>query len=458
MKNPALIFLIAMMIFPLSAMAESGPWIITTDYGVFGRIESFNSEAPWTASGELAVIPGDAVGRHYDGLVYIVGRGGSNLIQIYNPSENFALVREFSIGAGRNPQDIAFDIQGRAFVSCYDEAVLLHVDTEAGIVVQTFDTSSFADSDGLPETAWLRVHQNRLYITNQKLDRGNWYSPTGPGQLLVLDLDTLQWLDPIDLVGSNPYTKIRLDDEGQLLVGCVGYWALLDGGIETVNPVSGQSEGYLITEEELGGDVVNFVPTAEGQLYVLISNPSFVTSIVRVDLNNGIVDPILTSAGYDLADLAWDRGFLLFVADRVIGAAGLRVFDTATGTELTNGEVSTGLPPFQFVMPTGSDLSVTPEVGLLAGTLNLGQPFPNPCNPSAELVVQDEVDRTVSVSVFDLRGRRVLKTTLRTDSSGRASFRFDGRDAVGAALPAGLYRVVAQSPGGFAARALTLVK
>ncbi len=458
MKNTALVLLITLMILPVTAVAEFGPWILTTDYGLFGRIESFNTEAPWSASGELAVIPGDAVGRHFDGLVYIVGRGGSNLIQIYNPSEDFALVREFSIGAGRNPQDIAFDVQGRAFVSCYDEAVLLQVDTEAGVVVQTFDTSSFADSDGLPETAWLRVHQNRLYITNQKLDRGNWYSPTGPGQLLVLDLDTLQWLDPIDLVGANPYTKIRLDDQGQLLVGCVGYWALLDGGLETVDPVTGQSEGYLITEEELGGDVVNFVPTAGDQLHVLISSPSFVTSIVRVDLNTGSIDSIVTSSGYDLADLASDGGFLLFVADRVVGAAGLRVFDTVTGAELTSGVVGTGLPPFQFVMPTGSDLSTTPEVGLLAGTLNLGQPFPNPCNPSAELVIEDVADRSVSVSVFDLRGRRVLKTTMSTDSSGRASFRFDGRDAVGAALPAGLYRVVAQSRGGFAARSLTLVK
>jgi len=458
MRSILLLVLITMTFIPVAVTAEDGPWVVTTDYGVFGRIESFSPEAPWNISFELGITPGDAVGRYFDGLVYIVGRGGSNLIQVYNPDENFELVREFSIGAGRNPQDIAFDDQGRAFVSCYDEAVLLQVDVEAGVVVQTFDTSSFADSDGLPETAWLMIHQNRLYITCQLLDRGNWYSPTGPGKLLVMDLNSMQWLNPVSLSGANPYTKIRLGDNGKLLVGCVGFWALLDAGIEIINPDSGLSEGYLVTEEELGGDVVNFVTAGTSQLFVLISNTSFVTSIVSVDLNNGGVASIVTSSGYDLADLAWDGDFQLYVADRVVGAAGIRVFDSLSGVELTNGAVITTLPPFQFVLPTGSDLSETPEVGMHVGSLNLGLPFPNPCNPAADLIIEDDPNSSVAVSVFDLRGRRVQESTLITDSSGRASFRFNGLDANGSALSAGLYRVVAQSRRGFAARSLTLVK
>ena len=458
MRSLLFLVIITIMVIPVAVPAQNGPWIVSTDFGVFGRIESFSPEAPWTTSGELGVTPGDAVGRYFDGLVYIVGRGGSNLVQVYNPDEDFELVREFSIGAGRNPQDIAFDDQGRAFVSCYDEAVLLQVDVEAGTVVQAFDTSSFADSDGLPETAWLRVHQNRLYITCQLLDRGNWYSPTGPGKLLVLDLGSMQWESPVSLSGANPYTKIRLDDNSNLLVGCVGFWAVLDGGIEIVNPDSGLSEGYLVTEEELLGDVLNFVFAGPEKLFVLISNTSFVTSIVSVDLNNGGIDSIVTGSGYSLADLAWDGDFQLYVADRIVGAPGIRVFDSVNGAELTNGTVSTALPPFQFVLPTGSDLSDIPDGGTNVGHLNLGLPFPNPCNPAADLIIEDDPNSSVAVSVFDLRGRRVQESLLRTDSSGRASFRFNGLDTNGTALSAGLYRVVAQSRGGFAARSVTLVK
>jgi hypothetical protein len=458
MKSVALFFL--MILTALSALADvpDGPWVITTDYSVFGRVQSIQQASPWTVSGELAVIPGDAVGRHHDGLVYIVGRGGSNLIRVHNPADGFALVREFSIGAGRNPQDIAFDSQGRAFVSCYDEAVLLQVDTEAGVVVQTFDTSAYADSDGLPETAWLLVHQNHLYVTCQKLDRGNWYAPSGPGQLLVMDLENLQWEPPVNLVGANPYTKIRMGAEGKLLVGCAGYWAMNDGGIESIDPSAGISEGFLMTEEALGGDIVNFVVTADGQLHALTSNSSFVTSISRVNPDNGSVIPILTSTGYDLSDLAWDGDFQLYVADRQIAGAGIRVFDTTSGSELTSSPIVTTLPPFQFILPASNELSVVPFSGSLLGTLNLGLPSPNPCNPAADLAIQDAPDQMISVSVFDLRGRRVKKTTVQTDASGRASYRFNGQNTTGSALPAGVYRVVAQSSGGFAAQTLTLVK
>jgi len=458
MKTVAMMILLTLLVFPVLAQAQDGSWVITTDYSVLGRVQSIQPSSPWTASGELAVIPGDAVGRHHDGLVYIVGRGGSNLIRVHNPAEGFALVREFSVGAGRNPQDIAFDTQGRAFVSCYDEAVLLQVDTEAGVVVRTFDTSAYADSDGLPETGWLLVHENHLYVPCQKLDRGNWYAPSGPGQLLVMDLETLQWQSPVNLAGANPYTKIRLGGDGKLFVGCVGYWAVLEGGIEKIDPAGGLSEGYLVTEEELGGDILNFVFTADGQLHALTSNTSFVTRISRVSADSGSVVPILTSSGYDLADLQWDGGFQLYVADRKVGGAGIRVFDSVSGTELTSAPVSTTMPPFQFVFPAGEDLTPVPVAGPLVGSLKLGLPFPNPCNPAADLQIQDAPDQSVAVSVFDLRGRRVNNTMLRCDSSGRASFRFDGHTTSGTALPAGLYRVVAQSPGGFAAQTLTLVK
>lgn len=454
MKN---VLLTILLILPLWASAQSGPWVVTTDYSVFGRVQSFLPTSPWSVSGELAVVPGDAVGRWNDGLVYIVGRGGSNLIRVHNPENGFALVREFSIGAGRNPQDIAFDDMGRAFVSCYDETVLLQVDTETGTVVQTFDTSAYADSDGLPETGWLLVHENRLYITCQNLDRGNWYAPSGPGQLLVMDLDDLQWETPVSLTGANPYTKIRLGENGKLLVGCVGYWAMMDGGIEIINPATNLSEGFLMTEDELGGDILNFVISGSG-LHALTSSASFVTRISRANPADGSVTPIVTSSGYDLADLAWDGDFQLYVADRQVGDAGIRVFDSLSGTELTSGAVATTMPPFQFILETPDAPSAVPENSSFMGTLNLGLPSPNPCNPASVLTILDAPDQRVSVSVFDLRGRRLKQTTLRTDSSGRTTFRFDGYDASGSALPAGLYRIVAQSPGGFAAQSLILVK
>src|SRR3989339_1025865 len=107
----------AAVLFPAGSAAQG--WVITTDYSTFGGVRGFRTQEPWSVTADLAFVPGDAVGRSHDGLVYILGRGASNILQIYDPCAGFALVREFSLGIGRNPQDLAFGPDGQAYVSCY---------------------------------------------------------------------------------------------------------------------------------------------------------------------------------------------------------------------------------------------------------------------------------------------------------------------------------------------------
>jgi hypothetical protein len=455
-----LVALAALVACALPAAAQDSPWVLTTDYSLFGRVRQVGASEPWTVSGDLATVPGDAVGRHHQGLVYILGRGGSNLLQIYDPAAGFALVREFSLGEGRNPQDIAFAPDGTAYVSCYDEAVLLRVDTEAGTVLETFSTAAHADADGLPETAWMLEHEGRLYITCQLLDRNNWYAPVGPGKLLVFDLTSRQWLDPIILTGGDPYTRIvpyrDADGRDLLAVGCVGYYALLDGGVDLVDPVTGVSEGYLATEQQLGGDVLTFLVIGNHWLYALVSSPSFTTSLVRLDLWEGGASVLDASDAYTHADLAFDGDFQLFVADRTSGAAGVRVFDAASGAELTDSPLTTGLPPFLFIMPQPG--SAAPVEQAPAAGLALGRAYPNPCNPRATVPVSGPAGQPVQVSVFDLRGRRVLVRQVTLDGQGRAAFEFTGETGGGRPLAAGIYRVVAQGQGSLAAGSVCLVK
>lgn len=459
MKNLALLlFFFTLLAGPAVADVAEGPWVITTDYGVFGGIEALDAHAPWSTSGELSSIPGDAVGRWHDGLIYVVGRGGASLVQVYDPSGGWNLVREFSVGSGRNPQDIAFDGAGAAWISCYDDTVLLKVDPNSGDILLTLDTSAFADADGFPETGWVHHHDDRLYVTCQNLDRDGGYAPTGPGRILVVDTVAGQWRDAIDLESANPYTPFREDEADRLLVGCAGYWAMNDGGIEAVDTAAGQSLGLLVDEAQLGGDVLNFVPTGGDTLLAITSSATFTTSLVRVLTGSGEVTVLMASSGYDLADLAWDGGFQLFVADRKSSAPGIRVFDSHSGAELTGNPVATTLPPFQFILAGGNGLSAPPPAGALLGRLQLGAPFPNPCNPAADLVVHDAPGSRVRVSVFDLRGHRVDEARLVCGTEGRATFRFTGRTSAGRTLAAGAYRVAAQGPGGFAARTITLVK
>ncbi len=439
------------------AYGAGAAWVVTTDYSGFGRVRAFDQVQPWSVSGDLATIPGDAVARYHAGLVYVVGRGGANLLQVYDPAAGFALVREFSLGSGLNPQDIAFDRSGEAYISCYDQAVLLRVDVTAETILGTYSTAAYADADGIPETSWCVAQGDKLYLTCQKLDRNNWYAPTGPGQLLVFDMADETFLAPIDLVGADPYTQIEVQADGLLRVGCAGFFGVADGGIEEIDPAAGSSLGYIVTEAALGGDVTAFVTTGTGVIHVLISDPAFVTSLRRYDQATDRLTVLATGGGYVHADVAFDGGFQLYVADRTPAASGLRVYDISSGTELTGSVLATGLPPFMIVLPGAPDLSPVPPVAGL-GELTLAPPFPNPCNPRAEVVLSGRPGAAVRVSIFDLAGRRLLVEATILAADGTANWLFTGLDSRGRSLPAGVYRVVAQSGTGFAARSITLVK
>ncbi len=459
--NKCLQFVLCLVLVLASVAGAGDTWVVTTDFSSFGRLRDFSGTEPWSMSADLATIPGDAVARHHNGMIYVVGRGGANLLQVYDPAAGFALVREFSLGAGRNPQDIAFDSAGTAYVSCYDKAVMLQVDVPNENIVAIHSTAAYADADGLPETSWMLAHGDKIYLTCQKLDRNNWYAPTGPGQLLVFDPATGLFETPIDLIGADPYTQIEVvavgDGEAKLRVGCAGFFGLADGGIETIDLVNGVSLGYDVTEAELGGDITSFATTGDGVLHVLISNASYVTSLRRYVLATDELTVLATGSGYVYADIAFDGGFQLYLADRTAGAFGLRVFDAVSGAQLTTGLLDTGLPPFMVVLPAEKDPSAVPSVPAL-GDLDLSLPFPNPCNPRSELVLKGQAGCRVVVSVFDLRGRRVSEQPVRLDATGVAVWTFTGADSRGRNLPTGVYRVVVQSGGGFAARSVTLVK
>ncbi len=444
----------------VASAGVDGLWVVTTDYTNFGRVRSLDVQGPYTASSDLADIPGDAVARTHEGLFYVVGRGGANLLQVFDPSDNFNLVREFSLGAGLNPQDVVFIDERIAYVSCYDAAVLLKVDVQSGQVLQTFSTAAYADADGLPETGWMVLHGGKIYITCQLLDRDGWYAPTGPGLLLVFDPATDTWGTPVNLQGANPYTQVKVlsgvDGSDRLAVGCVGYWALSDGGIEMVNPVTGTSEGMLLTEGQLGGDVLNFVAGHGDRLFALTSSPSFTTSLLAVDLPATTPQVWDAASDYDHADIFFDGDFQLFLADRRLGRSGIRVFDAATGAELTSQPVDTGLPPFFLLPDSGEGISPVPFLG--STNLVLECPYPNPCNPSASVALTAAPFSEIEVAVVDLRGHRVLRRHLTADAEGRATFQFEGRDQHGANLAAGLYRVTARAGGHWSARSLVLIK
>ena len=329
-----LLLAVLLGLFLTAAASAARAWdellVVTTDYTAYGSVAVVDRAAPWTAALDVEPVGSDAVARWHDGLFYVVDRGGDNL-QVLDPGQGYGTVRQFSLGSGRNPQDVAFGPDGAAWVSCYDEAVLLKVDPVAGAVLQTVSTAAFADADGLPETSWMQAVGDRLYILAQRLDRANWFTPVGQSHLLVLDMETGAWVDatpatpevdPVILAGVNPYGPPEVAAGGTALrVGTAGSFGTPGGGIEVVDLATLTTGGLVVTGAELGGNLLDFTVTAPDRAYALISDSSFITSLLRFAPDGGgEVVVVAAAAGYDYADIVHDGAGLLYLADQAAGA------------------------------------------------------------------------------------------------------------------------------------------
>jgi hypothetical protein len=131
-------------------------------------------------------------------------------------------------------------------------------------------------------------------------------------------------------------------------VSTVGTYGVNDGGIEAVSdPLSGRSTGFVVTEEQLGGDMSDWIVVDGGPGFAIVTAASTTDRVVRFNASSGMVDPepVLESAGYTLSGLADLGGGWIAVGDRTAGAAGIRVFDASTKAEVTTVPIGVGLPP-----------------------------------------------------------------------------------------------------------------
>jgi len=459
------------------AAAQEIAAVLATDYNATAHVRTLALADPWPVGGHGEPVYHDAVGKWHGGLLYVVNRAGADNVQVLDPAQAMDTVAQYSLGLGRNLQDIGFASDGTAWVSCYDTAELLHVDPATGDILHVVSTAAFADADGLPETGWLLIHDDRVYLSCQRLDRDGWYAPVGDSYLLVLDHATRQWVDcdpalpgpqGILLSAPNPYGDIVVAGD-RLLLGCVGWYGLQDGGVDVIDPTGLVSLGLEITEVELGGDLVDLDIDGDGRRCVVVADSDWRTRVKSYLPGSapgepaGPVTTLHSGTGYDHADLACDGDFQLFVADRRVSNPGLRVFDTVSGAQLTSAPVGTGLPPALVMIPRVTDPVGVPDgpggpgdpgdpggasPPALTAVLTMSAPWPNPANPATTIALRAPAGAEITLRVIDLRGRLVRTARITADPAGDARWTFDGRDHAGRAVPSGVYRCVAELRGG----------
>jgi len=454
-REVALAWLVSVAIAAPAAAAETRAFVYATDFTV-GRIADIHFGPPRTVTPNVATVSSDAVLRWFGGLLYAVNRFNFDNIQVLDPAAGFATIQQFSVGNGSNPHDIALVSPTKAYVARYGSPELWIVNPQTGAHTGTISLAAFADADGIPEMDRLAIRGRRLFVTVQRLDRDNFFAPTDSSQVVVIDLDTdaLVDADPVAvgvqgilLPFQNPTTELVVDPGGWLLVGCVGNYGVLDGGVVRINPGTLAVAGTEVTEAALGGDLDDVAVFSSGRAFAVVNDASFATLLKAYSRSSGVVadPPIYSTPDFSIADIEVNDRGELWVCDRSVGNPGVRVFDAATGSSLTATPLSTGLPPQDIVFDATTTLGV-PGVSAAQppSRLTLIGSFPNPAVALSRLRFRLAATLTleeVELRVYDVAGRTIVSRSLGRLGGGEHTATWDGRAASGARAAPGVYRV-----------------
>ncbi len=352
-------------------------FIVTTDYttGSFSTISMDNL----TANINLGSIHGDSSARFTHNQLIILNRLSQDNVQILDLENGYSTIANHSVGTGTNPSDLLITSDNTAMITRLQASSILFMDLESGEHTDELDLSTIADQDGFAEPAAMFVREDgKVLVTCQRLDQDNWFSPTDYSSLLLIDAEEKSITEEVHLSFTNPNTPIIQDQvTGDLLIGEIGHYGVMDGGVERIDPDTLQSKGIVITEEELGGDLIAMDIDSKGRLYMLVQDSSFMSRMVAINTDNsdkmakgeGTKDAQaappaveeLTEDGLSMTALAVDNMDRVWVADRDPVNPGLRIFTEDGKTELTQAPIDTGLPPQQIIFLNSSQLTADNE-------------------------------------------------------------------------------------------------
>ena len=401
---------------PNASHAQSSyAFIASTDFSS-GCADWIDYGPPRAGNGCVESISDDPIARWWFGEVFVVNRFLNDNIQVLDPQNGFATDRQFSTGNGSNPQDIALVSPTKAYVSLLQESYLLIVNPSNGDSLGIISLAAYADADGEPEAHRMILYGDRLFVSLQRLDQTNFFSPTDFSLMAVIDTRTDQLIDvdpgtqgtqAILLTGKNPTTDLVFDPAAnRILVGETGEFGLTDGGVERIDPVGFVAEGFESTEAQLGGDLNAIAIAPGGRGYVVVSDAGFNTLLVRYDRTSGALQNTLYNpGGFTLANIEVNDLGELWVCDRVMAAPGVRLYDT-TNDAAIGGLIATGLPPFHIAFDDIPVVSVGDDVPARRSGLQLLQAGPNPTRGSfvVRFSVGEPGARPTRLTVFDARG------------------------------------------------------
>ncbi len=331
--------------------AGAGSVLVITSDWTTGSYATVDRETSAVTS-DIALIHSDATCAYSPviDVPFIVQRLNGDAVIVLDPNNGFAITSEYSVEAGSNPYDIAVVSPDRAYVSRYSSAEMLVVHPTQGTVLGTVDLSAYADADGIPEMAYMFHHGNAVYVAVQRLN--SVFEPADQGLIVVLNAQTGAVEKEIFLTSSNPSTRLRFSEAfGKLVIVETGsYQTLDDGGLELLDLSDHSLSGFLITENDLGGNITDAVIASESKGYAIIgivNGVQVASHLVSFNPTTGqkLTDLLVSDTwAYNALELTPDNQ-QLWLADGTFSNPGIRIFDVATDQEISNGPISVNLPP-----------------------------------------------------------------------------------------------------------------
>ena len=426
---------------------ESRAFVLTSDYTSGGL--SVGDLATRVVTRDVASCYSDARLRWFDGLLYVVNRFGQDNIQVIDPVNNYATVRQFSVGNGSNPQDIAVVSPTKAYVTRLASSRLLIVNPATGDSIGAIPLAGFADADHIPDMDHMIRVGTILFVALERLAN---FQPTDASVVVAIDtqadtvLDAVPGLPGIQsivLPGTNPTTGFDYDAAThRLIVGCTGSYGVNDGGIAWIDTQTLASGGFAIGETALGGDVLDVVWGNATRCYAIISDASFNTALVAWNPSTGQkLSTLFAPGGFSIADAELnDRGELYVCDNDAFGAPGVYVFSAATGAALA-GPLDAGLPSVSVCFDRAGNINaaeVPPATGA-SRSITLSAPWPQPAVGAVHARLSLAHAAMVAVEVLDLQGRTVRAFPMADAHPGARDVSWDTRDDAGRQVSPGVY-------------------
>ena len=330
------------------ALVVSGDFDMT---GLMSKLDLSTMQMTQNIGG-IGAVSGDPVIRHIGSRIYVVNRSGGSSITVFD-ANTLTFLDQYGTGGNSNPQDVAV-VGTSLYVPALGTAGVVKIDTVT-LAIKTIDLAPL-DQDGHPDCVSAYAVGTKVFVACGTLDE--FFSPRGPGSVVVLDATTDEVTTTITLPTPNPYNFIVQSPEssvfgGDLLIpllpsftdystGCIA--RISTGAAPAATCATG------LTNAEVGGTVVHMDVAHDGSMLWMavgtlqpdFSNPT--GSLKGFDLESGSLwDAPVSPSTQMIQYLAACPDGSVVVADGTFGESGLRVYKETA--EVTSAPIAIGLPP-----------------------------------------------------------------------------------------------------------------